>query len=294
MALLVSARSPAPNNIENSRSPLAIAPFFVSLSIALLLIGCEQPISNHLVDLANSSSEVRRKAAYELVNIGDRAVDPLLIALSSGSDTLRYIGAQVLGRIGAPRSAPMLLALSHDANAHVRKESILALGKIHVPTLKDTLQHILLRDPMAELRASAAEALTSFRDTSVTTSLCRALEDSSVLVRQSAIAALHKVWVPHTTEYVLKAMRDPDEKVRFIATQIAAIRQIPSARHNLRLALEDPSPWVRAEAARGVAQLADTSAVDALIDLLKRRDGPDAAAAQKALLQLTGIDYVVE
>lgn len=237
---------------------------------------------------------MRRKAAYELVNEGDSAVDPLMLAMSSGTDTIRYIGAQVLGRIGAPRSAPMLLALSHDENTHVRKEAILALGKIHVATLKDTLQYILQRENIAELRAVAVESLVSLRDTSVVGSLRKALTDSAVIVRQSAIAALNKIWTASSTQSVLNAMQDPDEKVRYIATQIAAIRQIANARVPMRRALGDQSPWVRAEAARGIALLADTAAVDALIGLLKRYDGADAEAAKKALRELTGIDYVVE
>ena len=217
-----------------------------------------------------------------------------MLALASGSDTLRYIGAQVLGRIGAPRSAPLLLELSRDANTYVRKEAIIALGKIHIPSLRDTLQDILQRENEVELRASAIEGLVALRDTLVVGALQTALTDTSALVRQSAIAALNKVWLTSSGPFVLNAMRYPDEKVRFIATQIAAIRPIPDALRPLRQSLEDTSPWVRAEAARGLAQLADTTAVDALVGLLKRSDGPDAEAAHKALLDLTGIDYVVE
>ena len=264
------------------------------LLISALLSGCDQHLDARIADLADPSSEVRRKAAYELVNEGDSAVDPLLLALASGSDTLRYIGAQVLGRIGAPRSAPLLLELSRDANTYVRKEAIIALGKIHIPSLRDTLQDILQRENEVELRASAIEGLVALRDTLVVGALQTALTDTSALVRQSAIAALNKIWLTSSGPFVLNAMRDPDEKVRFIATQIAAIRPIPDALRPLRQSLEDTSPWVRAEAARGLAQLADTTVVDALVGLLKRSDGPDAEAAHKALLDLTGIDYVVE
>ena len=264
------------------------------LLISALLSGCDQHLDARIADLADPSSEVRRKAAYELVNEGDSAVDPLLLALASGSDTLRYIGAQVLGRIGAPRSAPLLLELSRDANTYVRKEAIIALGKIHIPSLRDTLPDILQRENEVELRASAIEGLVALRDTLVVGALQTALTDTSALVRQSAIAALNKIWLTSSGPFVLNAMRDPDEKVRFIATQIAAIRPIPDALRPLRQSLEDTSPWVRAEAARGLAQLADTTAVDALVGLLKRSDGPDAEAAHKALLDLTGIDYVVE
>ena len=50
-------------------------------------------------------------------------------------------------------------------------------------------------------------------------------------------------------------MDDEDEKVRYIATQIASIRRLESARSKLRDALYDPSPWIRIEAIRGIVAL---------------------------------------
>ena len=74
-----------------------------------------------IADLSDPVSETRRKAAYELVNEGNAAVEPIHRALNPGTDTLRYISAQILGRIGNPRSASVLLGLTHDSNLHVRK-----------------------------------------------------------------------------------------------------------------------------------------------------------------------------
>ena len=248
-----------------------------------------------IADLSDPVSETRRKAAYELVNEGNAAVEPIHRALNPGTDRLRYISAQILGRIGNPRSASVLLGLTHDSNLHVRKNAILALSKIHVAIMKDTLLHILRTDPQPELRATAAEGLPTFRDTSVVKSLCSALGDSIAIVRQSAIAALGRIWADSAMPTVISAIEDPDENVRYIAIQVAANHQLTAARLPLQRMLTDHSLAVRAEAARALALLADTTAVKALIALMKERyEGADVVAARSALQELTGVDYIIE
>ena len=89
-------------------------------------------------------------------------------------------------------------------------------------------------------------------------------------------------------------MEDDDEKVRYIATQIASIRRLETARRKLRDALYDPSPWIRIEAIRGIVALSDTTAAEDLVDILKYGEGEEVSAAQDALRLLTGIDYLIE
>ena len=88
-------------------------------------------------------------------------------------------------------------------------------------------------------------------------------------------------------------MDDEDEKVRYIATQIASIRRLETARSKLRDALYDPSHWIRIEAIEAVA-LSDTTAVEGLVDILKYGEGEEVSAAQDALRSLAGIDYLIE
>lgn len=269
--------------------------FFILIPLTLFWVSCEAfPTDQLIKDLTHSTSEKRRKAGYRLVDQGDQAVPPLLEAMEMGSDTLRYIGAQILGRIGSPRAEKMLLNLSRDENLHVQREAILSLSKIHVPALIDTIEQILSTSPHSELRAAAAESIASFRDTSASESLVIALKDTAALVRQSAIASINRIWTKGSIEGVLLSMEDDDEKVRYIATQIASIRRLGTARSKLREALYDPSPWIRIEAIRGVLALSDTTAVEGLIDILKYGEGEEVTAAQDALRSLTGIDYVIE
>ena len=81
--------------------------------------------------------------------------------------------------------------------------------------------------------------------------------------------------------------------MRYIAAQLVGNRFIEKAVFDLRLALIDTSMWVRVEAANAFSKLGALEAVDELIDGMRTRDGPDVEAAQKALYQITGEEYVV-
>ncbi len=276
-----------------SRSTSFLRPI---LGICILcFLGCEAYETERLIkDLAHAESPVRRKAAYRLVDQGSSAVEPLIKAIESGSDTLRYIGAQVLGRIGASRARTTLLALARDPNIHVSKEAVLSLSKIGIPSLLDTVRHFLQSTYPTEIRAAAAESMASFRDTSACPPLWDALSDTSALVRQSALASLNKIWIERSTDYVYPLMNDPDETVRYISTQIAAIRGTDTVLPQLRNALYDSNTWVRREAVRGIVSLGDTASAEDLLFILQHYEGEDADAAREALIELTGIEYVVE
>ena len=51
--------------------------------------------------------------------------------------------------------------------------------------------------------------------------------------------------------------------------------------------------WVRAEAATSLGRLGDPQVTPQLVRVMREHSGPDCDAARKALLALTGTDYVV-
>ena len=92
----------------------------------------------------------------------------------------------------------------------------------------------------------------------------------------------------------LLSMDDEDEKVRYIATQIASIRRLETARSKLRDALYDPSPWIRIEAIRGHRRPVRHHCSKRPRRHSEIRQGEEVSAAQDALRSLTGIDYLIE
>ena len=257
------------------------------------MLGCGGPSVDDLIDdLSHPDRLVRQQASWELVLLEDMAVEPLL-ARAVESDSMRYVSAQILGRIGDSRAVPLLRRLARDPNQHVRREALLALGKMGEPELGTDLLRALAADSSALARSAAAQGLGNLRDTLAVPPLVQALSDTAPLVRQLAVNALHALWTAEAEAAVTRSLRDPDETVRFIAAQSLGAHRVSKARDPLRAALRDSSVWVRAEAARALGRLGDQAAVDDLVRVMKLHDGPDHQAARRALQSLTGMDYVV-
>lgn len=260
----------------------------------LVLAGCsERRAQVHISQLSNPNREVRQQASLALVEMGGAAVEPLIASARSGSDSLVYISAQILGRIGSRRAIPFLRQLARRANPFVRREAVVALGQTGYRGLVPGLSDILATDRDALVRAAAAQSLANLRDTLAVSPLLEALQDTAALVRQRALASLQHLWSPRVEQASVRCLRDADETVRFIAAQMLGTRRAGRARDALCAALSDSSACVRTEAARALGLLGDTTAVESLVELMRRRDGPDQQAARQALQALTGMDYVV-
>lgn len=260
----------------------------------LVLAGCgKKRVEDAIALLANPDRQVRQDATYDLILLGGRTVEPLLARAATGSDNLRFISAQILGKIGDTRAIPLLRQFASSPNVHVSQEAVRALGQMGDTTLVEPLVQILQNDARDPVRRAAAESLGNLRGAAAVAPLVRALADTAAPVRQGALAALHYLRNPAVEKAALKSLQDPDETVRYIAAQMLGTHRIHQGLTGLRAALRDNNVWVRAEAARALELLGDSSAVDDLIGLLKTREGPDHTAARKALKTLTGSDYVV-
>ena len=269
--------------------------FLGLLGLPLLAGGCAEDRARPYIEaLSHPERQVRLEASYNLVMIGPAAVPPLLTRLQSNpSDSLLYIGAQILGRIGARDAAPFLRGLLDHADPFVRREAVLALGKLGDPTLLPTLGRALRQDRDAGVRAAAAQSLPNLRDTAAVAALVVALDDSAAPVRHSALAGLNRLWGRRAQEAAIAALDDKDETARYIAAQILGKRRVSAALEGMCDALADSSVWVRLEAARALGRLDDARAVPPLEKALKRGNGPDADEARRSLRALTGMDYVV-
>ena len=266
----------------------------VSLGAAVLLVGCaEQRAQSYIPFLSSPDHEVRQQASLALIEMGDAAVAPVVASLDSASDSLAYIGAQILGRIGSSRAIFRLRELAQRDNPYVRREAVTALGQTGHRPLVPVLADFLAVDDDTAVRVAAAKSLATLRDTLAVPPLLAALRDTAAGVRQQSLISLQHLWSPRVEAAVRRSLRDPDETVRFIAAQMLGTHRAKESYLALSGALSDTSIWVRVEAARALGQLGDTAAVEDLVKLLKRGDGPDSEAARRALLVLTDVDYVV-
>lgn len=153
------------------------------------------------------AGEFREAAADALARLKDqRAVAPLLGALSHQDRYVRALVANVLGRIGDRRAVSPLIAVLRDADARVLKSAAQALGEIGDSNARGSLV-AMLTDKDEELRCCAAEALSCLEGTSQVAELDRALANKDLAL----IASAHR--------YFLANLRSADVPVLIDALQ---------------------------------------------------------------------------
>lgn len=265
-----------------------------SLFASLTLCGCaEQQAEHYIEQLSDPHSQVRLDASYALVQLGAPAVEPLISDVTGNTDSLQYIAAQILGQIGDHRANPFLKELTRDDNRYVREQAVRALGQLDDSRINPTLEEILALEQVPEVRRAAAWSLGNLRDTTAVPALIRALDDSATSVRQQALAAMQFLWTPAAETATITALRGGDGNVRYIAAQLLGHHRTNLALSELFLALKDNNIWVRAESARALGRIGDSTAIAPLERLFSTREGPDHKAAKEALQLLTGINYAV-
>ena len=267
-----------------------------SLIAGLTLYGCAEQQAQYYIDqLSDPRSKVRLDASHALVQLGGSAVEPLIEHATANGDSIRlqYITAQILGQIGDRRSKPFLKERIRNQNRDVREQAVRALGQLADPRINPTLEEILARDQVPEVRGAAAWSLGNLRDTSAVPSLVRALNDSVAPVRQQALAALQFLWTPAAETATIAALKGEDGNVRYIAAQLLGHHRTSRGFNDLLLALQDNNIWVRSESARALGRIGDSTAVAPLERLFSEREGPDHEAAKEALQLLTGVNYAV-
>jgi HEAT repeat protein len=93
--------------------------------------------------LASRDVLARDRARYTLVQIGQRAVVPLIAALDDADGIVRWEAAQALGQIRDPAAAPALIAALNDQRFDVRwlaARGLIALGRDGIAPLLRSLE----------------------------------------------------------------------------------------------------------------------------------------------------------
>jgi HEAT repeat protein len=134
------------------------------------------------------------RVAKALGQIGDqRAIGPLIGALSDSNDMVRSTAATALGEIGSSEAIPALLERSFDNDPGVRCAVIEALADLAQERNDDIVNRLinmLLGDDNAGARRVAARSLATIGSLVATEAIKRALHDEGELVRAEARSAL--------------------------------------------------------------------------------------------------------
>ena len=172
--------------------------------------------SEEILDLSENlgvdDSDVRREARWELVDMGEEAVKPLISKLDSDDAKVVKDAAWVLGRVEDPRAVEPLVELLGDESTSVAKRAAKALVRIGEEALPAMLEQ--LGSDCVERRRLAAWFLPDFMDSGIGDALFEALKDPDVLVRRNAARAVGLLDVPDAVGALGVALKDDDWRVR--------------------------------------------------------------------------------
>ena len=249
------------------------------------------------------------------------ALDPELRKLAKDADPLkRSHVARALAKDGSPDAARVLAELLDDAVPSVRDSAVIAcdgvsdaesvkvlasaarskdeltrrnaadaLGRTKSAAALPALETLATRDASAQVRADALDALWRFERDAKAMSIARAaLSDRDAGVRAAAVDAAGRVGGEGAVEVVTKALADADEGVRCVALMARTRVARAEAVAGFAAAATDPSWRIRAQCVDDALTLREAPAIDALVALVGDRTTRVAAAAHRALQQLTG------
>ncbi len=153
--------------------------------------------------LADPDSDVRRTAAEALGKVGHKSSNAsLIVALDDPDGHVREAAAFALGRLGDGKSGMALAGHLADSAEPVQMASALALGEIEFSAKSETLILGGLRHPQSSARLAATRALLSLDTVSLSAELIKALRDPDARVRQGVAAVLGETGNPGAVSHL--------------------------------------------------------------------------------------------
>jgi cyclophilin family peptidyl-prolyl cis-trans isomerase/HEAT repeat protein len=217
---------------------------------------------------------------------------------------VRRRAALAAGRVAHPSLVPALADLLNDPEKEVRRMAAFALGLAGDASAVDRLL-ASLADPDGGVRGRAAEALGRIGEARAAPAVARLVVEvlpktiSRMTVRGDDPGNPEDSWAEQRLAlFALARIRDvpaarhallDGDRPRFdwwAATWVAMRLESPALRPVLAAAVASDDPRSRAGAARGLGALADASAVDLLLPLVR---DPDETVALHALRALAAI-----
>lgn len=222
---------------------------------------------------ALDDSRVREQAVRALVEIGPRAVDPLLVTLRNESHLIRQAATRALGQIGDKRAVEHLISAINEGRAPMF-ETIEALEKLKAidPLIA------LLRDDYVGTRGAAAKALGRSADPRAALPLASAVKDKEKWARSVKAA--------RANQWKLAERLQEDEK-RMRSWAVDALRNLGEiAISELLSALTSDDVDSRRSAVEALGDLGDRRAVEPLIAVLRSESWDIRVSACEALARL--------
>jgi len=215
--------------------------------------------------------------------VPDEEMELVIPYIEDKDDALRVYMAELLGRLKDTRGVDPLLKHIDEKVPAMRRNVIRSLGQIADPRATEEVIRVLEEDE--QVRLECITALGEFRDARAIGPLVALLNSDDREVRNSAIAALHRIGKPAISALIV-TLRDPDVDKRAGAAQALEATKDPAAIGALIQAASDTADKVRLAAVRSLGTTQSAQAIPALIARLSDKEVHVAEAAVLSLSQV--------
>ena len=206
-------------------------------------------------------------------------------ALLKHPDTkMRITCAKVLGRVEAKSSTGHLARALRDADPEVRRFSALSLGFLKEERAFDTLLQLYKKEPSSQTRSGIVVALRTMEHKHSGGVIAKILvSDPNARVRRTAATALRELEEERAWKQLIQALDDTDALVRSESAKTLGILKEHRALDKLIELLQDTHAGVRHNVVGALAKLNDKKALNPLIAVLKDEDLKVRKGAASAL-----------
>ena len=227
--------------------------------------GDERGIYPLIRALRDESPGVQDAAMRSLISIGGETVAYMVLPLLREDSFLRNTAIIMLRDIG-PVSVPLLYPLLKDKDDDVRKFSIDLLMDIRFDV--DPGQIVpMLRDPNANVRASAAKALGALDFREAIPMLVEVLDDEE-WVCFSSLEALGVLGDEAAVGPIIGLLGSGSGTIRYAAIETLGKLGFPSAQHALEQHMLQAEDFEKTAALKSLLQIGIVPAVPGTLDLL--------------------------
>ena len=265
----------------------------VALAVLLAAAGSALAIDSELKKQVKDADSFKRSdAARALAGIGTPEAMRLLAELLKDKNPyVRDHTVTACDKVTDEDAAAVLARIRSKKDDLLRRNVAEALGRTKTAVALDALEAVANKDSSPEVRATALDALWSYKEDPVALAVAGSIDDSSPYVRAAAAEALGRVGGTGAMALLAKPLGDKDEGVRVVAHRQVRYTDRDAAVEALAgLAASDG--WrTRAVAVDNALWLQDAAAMDVLVELVGDEVMRVSSAALHGLIKLTDKDF---
>lgn len=231
-----------------------------------------------------------------VVGMGGNAIPALLeCAGEEGGADDPFIAIRLLGAIGHSEAAQPLLKMIETSEVQKRAALIHALGLIGDSRAVEPVAALWTKTAPWKIKCAAAEALPRLGPSAVPVAIDRIRQDPEEGIRQLGLRELARTNDPRVIDELLWLIdSDRARDSVYAARALIHTNGGPKVIEGLKRALTHTNFGVRNDAAKALAKLAGTEAIQPLIPLVRDRDPMVRETAAGELGKLRAVEAIPE